>query len=111
MTLPDLAIALALSWGAGLRAYAVIFAAGLAGAMGWVELPGHLEVLQHPMVLFASGFMTLAEFGADKVPGVASIGVGIHGFVPLLAGAARAAMALGDSPAAAIVAAGLLGGS
>ena len=51
MSVPDLAIALALAWGAGLRAYAVIFAVGLAGAMGWVELPGHLEVLQHPVVL------------------------------------------------------------
>ena len=110
-TLPDLAIALALAWGAGLRAYAVIFAVGLAGAMGWVELPGHLEMLQHPVVLFASGFMTLVEFGADKMPWLDSVWDAVHSFVRIPAGAALAAMAFGDSSAAVMVAAGLLGGS
>ncbi len=111
MNLPDVAIALALAWGAGLRAYAVIFAVGLAGAMGWVELPGQLEVLQHPVVLGASGFMTLVEFGADKVPWLDSIWDAIHSFVRIPAGAALAAMAFGDSTSAVMVAAGLLGGS
>ena len=111
MNLPDIAIALALAWGAGLRAYAVIFAVGLAGAMGWVELPGHLEVLQHPVVLFASGFMALVEFGADKVPWLDSLWDAIHSFVRIPAGAALAAMAFGDSSSAVMVAAGLLGGS
>ena len=111
MTLSDIAIALALAWGAGLRAYAVVFAVGVAGAMGWVELPGHLEVLQHPVVIFASGFMTLVEFGADKVPWLDSVWDAMHSFVRIPAGAALAAMAFGDSPSAVMVAAGLLGGS
>jgi hypothetical protein len=111
MTLPDAAVALALAWGAGLRAYAVVFAVGLAGAMGWVELPGHLEVLQHPVVLFASGFMTLVEFGADKVPWLDSVWDAIHSFVRIPAGAALAALAFGDSTSAVMVAAGILGGS
>jgi hypothetical protein len=110
MSLPELAVALALAWGAGLRAYAVIFAVGLAGAAGWVELPGHLEVLQHPLVLVASGFMTLVEFGADKLPWLDSIWDAIHSFVRIPAGAALAAMAFGDSTAAVMVAAGILGG-
>src|SRR5207245_9883693 len=109
MSLPDLAIALALAWGAGLRAYAVIFAVGLAGAMGWVELPGHLEVLQHPVVLGASGFMTLVEFGADKLPWLDSIWDAVHSFIRIPAGAALAALAFGDSSNALVVAAGLLG--
>ena len=111
MNLPELAVALALAWGAGLRAYAVIFAVGLAGAMGWVELPGHLDVLQHPVVLFASGFMTLVEFGADKVPWLDSIWDAIHSFVRIPAGAALAALAFGDSTSAVMLAAGILGGS
>ena len=111
MSLPDLAIALALAWGAGLRAYAVIFAVGVAGAMGWVELPGHLDVLQHPIVLAASGFMTLVEFGADKVPWLDSIWDAVHSFVRIPAGAALAAMVFGDSTSAVMVAAGILGGS
>jgi hypothetical protein len=111
MNLPDLAIALALAWGAGLRAYAVIFAVGLAGAMGWVELPGHLEVLQHPVVLAASGFMTLVEFGADKLPWLDSMWDAVHSFIRIPAGAALAALAFGDSSNAVIVAAAILGGS
>jgi hypothetical protein len=111
MSLPELAIALALAWGAGLRAYAVIFAVGLAGALGWVELPGYLDVLQHPVVLAASGFMTLVEFGADKMPWLDSIWDAVHSFVRIPAGAALAAMAFGDSTSAVMVAAGLLGGS
>ena len=111
MNVPDLAIALALAWGAGLRAYAVVFAVGLAGAMGWVELPGHLDVLQHPLVIAASGFMTLVEFGADKVPWLDSIWDAVHSFVRIPAGAALAALVFGDSTSAVMVAAGILGGS
>ena len=111
MSLADLAIALALAWGAGLRAYAVIFAVGLAGALGWVELPGHLEVLQHPVVLAASGLMTLVEFGADKLPWLDSIWDAVHSFIRISAGAALAAMAFGDSSSAVMVAAAILGGS
>ena len=111
MNLPEIAIALALAWGAGLRAYAVIFAVGLAGALGWVELPGHLDVLQHPVVIAASGFMTLVEFGADKLPWLDSVWDAVHSFVRIPAGAALAAMAFGDSSTAVMVAAGILGGS
>ncbi|HET7364862.1 MAG TPA: DUF4126 domain-containing protein [Burkholderiales bacterium] len=111
MSVPDLAIALALAWGAGLRAYAVIFAVGLAAAMGWVELPGHLEVLQHPVVLAASGLMTLVEFGADKLPWLDSIWDAMHSFIRIPAGAALAALAFGDSSDAVMVAAAILGGS
>jgi Domain of unknown function (DUF4126) len=111
MTLADIAIAAALAWGAGLRAYAVIFAIGLAGAMGWVDLPGHLEVLQHPVVIAASGFMALVEFGADKLPWLDSVWDAIHSFIRIPAGAALAAMAFGDSSNAVMVAAAILGGS
>jgi hypothetical protein len=111
MNLAEIAIALALAWGAGLRAYAVIFAVGLAGAMGWVELPGHLEVLQHPVVLAASGLMTLVEFGADKLPWLDSIWDAVHSFIRIPAGAALAALAFGDSSNAVMVAAAIVGGS
>ena len=111
MNLPDIAIATALAWGAGLRAYAVIFAVGVAGAMGWDELPGSLHVLEHPLVIGASGFMTLVEFGADKLPWLDSIWDALHSFIRIPAGAALAAMAFGDSTNAVIVAAAILGGS
>jgi phosphoribosylcarboxyaminoimidazole (NCAIR) mutase len=109
--LADIAIAAALAWGAGLRAYAVIFAVGLAGALGWVELPGHLDVLQQPVVIAASGFMTFVEFFADKLPWVDSVWDAVHSFVRVPAGAALAALAFGDSGTGVMVAAALLGGT
>ena len=33
------AIAAALGWASGLRLYAVVFFTGLAGRLGWVDLP------------------------------------------------------------------------
>ena len=109
--LPEMAVAAALAWGSGLRAYAVIFLAGLAGALGWIELPGHLALLQHPLVLAASGFMTLVEFFADKLPWLDSVWDAVHSFIRIPAGAALAAAVFGDSGAAVALAAAILGGT
>jgi hypothetical protein len=109
--LPELAIAAALAWGSGLRAYAVIFATGLAGALGWVELPGHLDVLQHPLVLGAAGFMTCVELFADKLPWLDSVWDAIHSFIRIPAGAALAAAVFGDAGTSVAIAAAILGGS
>jgi hypothetical protein len=109
--LPDIAIAAALAWGSGLRAYAVLFAVGLAGALGWFELPEHLHLLQHPLVLGASGLMTAVEFFADKIPWLDSIWDTVHSFIRIPAGAALAAAVFGDSGAAVALAAAILGGT
>ena len=111
MELAELAIAAALAWGAGLRAYAVLFLAGLAGALGWLELPEHLRVLQHPLVLGASGFMTFVEFFADKLPWVDSVWDAVHSFIRVPTGAALAAAVFGDASAAVALAAAILGGT
>lgn len=109
--LPDSAIAAALAWGSGLRAYAVIFALGLAGAAGWLELPQHLRVLQHPIVLGASGLMTAVEFFADKLPWLDSLWDAVHSFIRIPAGAALAAAVFGDADSAVTLAAAILGGT
>jgi hypothetical protein len=109
--LPELAIAAALAWGSGLRAYAVIFAVGFAGALGWWELPEHLRLVQHPLVLGASGFMTAVEFFADKLPWVDSLWDAVHSFIRIPAGAALAAAVFGDSGVAVALAAAIVGGT
>jgi hypothetical protein len=109
--LPELALAAALAWGSGLRAYLVVFLVGLAGSAGWIELPAGLRVLQHPLVLGASGFMTFIEFFADKLPWVDSLWDTVHSFIRIPAGAALAAAVFSDSGGAVEVAAAILGGS
>ena len=66
------ALAAAVGWASGLRLYAVLFIVGAVGYLDWVQLPSGLDVLAHPYVLAASGFMCFIEFFADKIPGVDS---------------------------------------
>ncbi|MBI3370344.1 MAG: DUF4126 domain-containing protein [Betaproteobacteria bacterium] len=107
--LPEIALASALAWGSGLRLYATLFALGLAGWLGWIALPPHLAVLAHPLVLSASGFMAVVEFGADKLPWLDSLWDMVHTFIRIPAGAALAAAVFGDGAAA--LAAAILGGT
>jgi hypothetical protein len=105
------ALAAALGWASGLRLYAVVFFTGLAGFLGWVTLPSGLQVLQHPLVLGASGLMLAVEFFADKVPGLDSVWDAVHTFIRIPAGMALAAGVFGgDSTVWAAIAA-LLGGA
>jgi hypothetical protein len=105
-----LALAAALGWASGFRLYAAVFLTGIAGWMGWVDLPPGLHILQHPAVLGASGFMLCVEFFADKIPFLDSAWDAVHTVIRIPAGAALAAGALGaDSQAMGWIAA-LLGG-
>ena len=106
-----MALAAALGWVSGIRLYAAVFLVGAAGYMNWVDLPQGLQVLQHPGVLAASGFMCFIEFFADKIPLIDTVWDTVHTFIRIPAGAALAAGALGaDGPAAAWIAA-ILGGT
>ena len=100
-----------LAWASGLRLYLVVFAVGLAGTLGYIELPAGLKVLQHPWVIGAAGFLLLMEFLVDKVPGADSLWDALHTFIRIPAGALLAAGATGDTLSALTVAAGLLGGT
>lgn len=109
--LPELALAAALAWGAGIRLYLVVFVLGLAGYGGWWPLPEHLQVLAHPVVMAAAGFMALVELLADKLPWLDSLWDLLHTLIRIPAGAALAAAVFGDAGAATALAAALLGGS
>jgi hypothetical protein len=106
-----LALAAALGWASGLRLYAVLFMAGMAGQMGWIALPSGLQVLQHPAMLAASGAMLFVEFFADKIPGLDSLWDVLNSVVRVPGGAALAAGVFGADNATMAVVAGLLGGS
>jgi hypothetical protein len=66
------ALGITLAWLAGVRAYLTVFGLGLAGLLGWVELPAALEACKSPWVLGTAGVLTVLEFTADKIPGVDS---------------------------------------
>ena len=106
-----LALASLLAWASGVRLYFVLFAVGMAGYFGYLELPAALKVLAHPWVIGASGFLLVMEFLVDKVPGIDSVWDALHTFIRIPAGALLAAGATGDSLTALTVAAGLLGGT
>ena len=106
-----IALAGALGWASGIRLYLVVLLTGLAGFMGWIQLPQGLHLLANPAVLAASGFMVFVEFFADKIPGLDSLWDVVHSVIRVPAGAALAASVFSaDSGAMALVAA-LLGGS
>jgi len=66
------AVGVLLAWLAGIRAYLTVFGVGVAGALGWLDLPPALEATTSPWVLGVSGALALTEFLADKIPGIDS---------------------------------------
>ena len=93
-----------------MRLYLVVLLTGLAGYLGWVPLPGGLQLLAHPVVLAASGFMVFIEFFADKIPGLDSLWDMVHTAIRIPAGAALAAGVFGADHAVMALVAALLGG-
>lgn len=111
LTTPELiALAGALGWASGVRLYLVVFLTGLAGYLDWVPLPSGLQLLAHPAVLIASGFMVFVEFFADKIPGLDSLWDIVHTVIRVPAGAALAASVFGGDHAAAALVAAIVGG-
>ncbi|WP_028918740.1 DUF4126 domain-containing protein [Pseudoxanthomonas suwonensis] len=87
-------IGILLAWMAGIRAYLTVFGVGLAGLLGWVDLPPALEPTTSWWVLGTSGALALAEFFADKIPGVDSVWDLLQTLARIPAGAFLAAAAL-----------------
>ncbi len=87
-------IGILLAWMAGIRVYLTVFGLGLAGALGWLDLPPALQVTQSWWVLGASGALAVAEFFADKIPGVDSGWDLLHTLARVPAGAFLAAATL-----------------
>lgn len=87
-------VGILLAWLAGVRVYLTVFGVGIAGAMGWLDLPPALEATTSPWVLGTSGALALAEFFADKIPGVDTGWDLLHTLLRVPAGAFLAAAAI-----------------
>jgi hypothetical protein len=105
-----LALAGAIGWASGVRLYLVVLLTGLAGYLGWMPLPGGLQMLAHPVVMAAAGFMVFVEFFADKIPGLDSLWDMVHTVIRVPAGAALAAGVFGADHTAMALVAALVGG-
>ncbi len=88
------ATGLLLAWLAGIRVYLTVFGVGLAGALGWLDLPPALQVTESPWVLGAAGGLAVVEFLTDKIPGVDSVWDLLQTLARVPAGAFLAAAAL-----------------
>ena len=91
------AIGILLAWLAGIRVYLTVFGVGIAGLFGWLDLPPALEVATSPWVLGISGVLAVAEFFADKIPGVDSGWDLLQTLARVPAGAFLAAATLSDT--------------
>ena len=88
------AIGVLLAWLAGIRVYLTVFGVGLAGMLGWLDLPDALQATQSAWVLGTSGVLAAAEFFADKIPGVDSVWDLLHTVLRIPVGAFLAAAAM-----------------
>jgi hypothetical protein len=110
-TVQIIALSMGVAWASGINLYAAIAVLGILGATGNMELPPDLQVLQHPGVILAAGFMYCVEFFADKVPGVDTGWDTLHTFIRIPAAAILAAGAVGTVDPAMTLIAGILGGA
>ena len=110
-SLTTLVQALGVAYASGISPYATVALAGIASRMGWIDsLPGALGAVSHPAVIVLASVLTVIEFLATLIPGVASIWETIHTAIRPPAAAALAVLTAWHGDPALIAAAALLGG-
>ncbi len=75
------------SWASGVNLYLTAAGLGIAQRMHWVQLPGDMGVLGHPLVIGLAVLMYGVEFVADKIPFVDNLWDTIHTFIRPAGGA------------------------
>jgi len=95
-----LALLLGGSWASGVNVYLTTAILGIAHRMDWIQLPGDLSAIAHPVVIVLAVLLYAIEFVADKVPFVDSAWDSVHTFIRPAGGAALGYLAMaGASPA------------
>ena len=92
--LSSLGFLLGSSWASGINLYLTVAGLGIAQRMEWIQLPGNLEVLGHPLVIAVAVILCLIEFVADKVPYVDSTWDAAHTFIRPVGGLTLGYMAM-----------------
>lgn len=81
-------------WAAGLNLYGVAFILGLAGRLGWADIPA---VLTRTDVMVTAGVLYVVEFAADKIPYLDNVWDAIHTVVRPLGAAALGYVLAGEA--------------
>ncbi len=93
----SIGVLLGSSWASGVNLYLSMAGLGIAQRMNWIELPGNLEVLSHPLIIGVAVFLYAVEFIADKIPYVDSVWDSVHTFIRPIASAVLGYTAMADS--------------
>ena len=110
--LTTLVQSLGIAYASGISPYATVALAGIASRMGWIDaLPGALGAASHPAVIVLASVLTVIEFLATLIPGVASLWETAHTAIRPPAAAALAVLTAWHGDPALIAAAALLGGT
>jgi hypothetical protein len=109
--LTTLVQSLGIAYASGISPYATVALAGIAARAGWIDsLPGALGAVSHPAVIMLAASLTVIEFLATLIPGVASLWETIHTAIRPPAAAVLAVLTAWHGDPALIAAAALLGG-
>src|SRR4051812_44179236 len=110
-SLTTLVQALGVAYASGISPYATVALAGIGSRMGWIDtLPGALDAVSHPLVIGLASILTVVEFLATLIPGVASVWETVHTAIRPPAAAALAVLTAWHGDPALIASAALLGG-
>ncbi|MCD4780423.1 MAG: DUF4126 domain-containing protein [Candidatus Omnitrophica bacterium] len=99
------------TWASGINLYMTVALLGVSHRMNWIELPGNLESLSHPLVIGVAVILYAIEFIADKVPVVDSMWDSVHTFIRPAGGALIGYLAMADVGPAVQIPVALLSGS
>ncbi len=97
-SLQAMALAIGGGWATGLNLYLTAAALGIAHRLHWVVLPGQMDILGNPIVIFFAVLLYLVEFVIDKIPFLDSAWDSVHTLIRPAGGAALASMAFSGSP-------------
>lgn len=109
--LNSIGVLLGSSWASGVNLYLTVAGLGIASRFGWINLPGNMDAVSHPLVIIVALLIYAVEFFADKIPLVDSAWDSVHTFIRPVGGAALAYMAMADAGPAIQLPVALVSGS